>query len=146
MINGWARILEYNSDREIGTSGKNMTSSSGGGIGGGDREDLLTDSLAAARARSWCRQRRGTTVRQRALPALGRFGSKTRPQGHARHVISDATGDQRRDRSLAPSGQRRAAQAGLATRAAQIGHDFGRANERPRDSDSSVASGRGPGC
>jgi hypothetical protein len=67
-------------------------SGSGGGIGGGDREELLTDLLVAARARSWCRQLRGTTARQRAFQALGRFGSMTRPQGRARHVTSDATG------------------------------------------------------
>jgi hypothetical protein len=30
-------------------------------------EDSLTDRLAAARARSWCRQRRGTAARQRTL-------------------------------------------------------------------------------
>jgi hypothetical protein len=44
-----------------------IPSGSGGGIGGGEQEDSLTNCLAAARARSWCRQRRGTTARQRTL-------------------------------------------------------------------------------
>jgi hypothetical protein len=49
--------------------------------GGGDREGLLPNRLAAARARSWCRLRRGTTARQRADVALGHFGLTTRPLG-----------------------------------------------------------------
>ncbi len=72
---------------------RHRVSGSGGGIGGGHREDLLTDRLAAARALSWCRQRRGTTARQRALQALlGTFW------------IEDATSGSREARDQRPTG------------------------------------------
>jgi hypothetical protein len=78
-----------------------------------------------------------TSARQRAFRALGHFGSKTRPHGRG-EVTWEAT------RPMA--GQRRAAQAEVATRITQSDSAPVAQASLSWTRDSGVASGRSPGC
>ena len=81
-------------------------------------EDLLTNRLAAARARSWRRWRRGTLARQRGRFGLGTFWNEDATSG------SREARDQRRDRYVTSGyrlgrAKRRVSRRAVATSVAQ---------------------------